>query len=301
MNRLHLARDAVTVYEALEDAGLTTAAINITCYRGRTRHLPTLPGGDDSGVRAEAVLLLQPVRVRPDRGAAGGVRSGAGIDRRLRGRRRALARDARRLRLPRLLPAGLRLRIARTRSRTMRSRRLRAATLRSARCWTPPEGRTSSSSVTRSCSVPITGRPTSSARRGWRVRSRTFQARSSPRRTAPGWCIACLSASSTRVALAPFGSTTRRPPRPCCSAKETDVIARRDGEEMRVDPTAARCATTRTRAARRAWAALHNPNAGDVVVSAPPGCRVRRPRRPAPRRAAGATARCSPAIRRCRC
>jgi hypothetical protein len=43
MNRLHLASDAVTVYEALEDAGLTTAAINITCYRGRTRHLPTLP------------------------------------------------------------------------------------------------------------------------------------------------------------------------------------------------------------------------------------------------------------------
>jgi predicted AlkP superfamily pyrophosphatase or phosphodiesterase len=44
MNRVHLARDAVTVYEALEDAGFTTAAVNITCYRGRTRHLPTLPG-----------------------------------------------------------------------------------------------------------------------------------------------------------------------------------------------------------------------------------------------------------------
>jgi hypothetical protein len=44
MNRRHLARDAVTVYEALEDAGYTTAAINITCYRGHTRHLPTLPG-----------------------------------------------------------------------------------------------------------------------------------------------------------------------------------------------------------------------------------------------------------------
>jgi len=44
MNRSHLARDAVTVYDALEDAGYTTAAINITCYRGRTRHLPTLPG-----------------------------------------------------------------------------------------------------------------------------------------------------------------------------------------------------------------------------------------------------------------
>jgi hypothetical protein len=34
----------VTIYEALEDAGLTAGAINITCYRGRTRHLPTLPG-----------------------------------------------------------------------------------------------------------------------------------------------------------------------------------------------------------------------------------------------------------------
>jgi hypothetical protein len=44
MNRLHLGTEAVTVYEALEDAGLTTAAINITCYRGRTPHLPTLPG-----------------------------------------------------------------------------------------------------------------------------------------------------------------------------------------------------------------------------------------------------------------
>ena len=44
MNRVHLGADAVTVYEAIEDAGLTAAAINITCYRGRTRHRPTLPG-----------------------------------------------------------------------------------------------------------------------------------------------------------------------------------------------------------------------------------------------------------------
>jgi len=44
LNRLHLGTDAVTIYEALEDAGLTAAAINITCYRGRTPHLPTLPG-----------------------------------------------------------------------------------------------------------------------------------------------------------------------------------------------------------------------------------------------------------------
>jgi Type I phosphodiesterase / nucleotide pyrophosphatase len=44
MNRRHLGARAVTVFEALEDAGRVAAAINITCYRGRTRHLATLPG-----------------------------------------------------------------------------------------------------------------------------------------------------------------------------------------------------------------------------------------------------------------
>ena len=44
MNAQHLSRDAVTVFESLEDAGLTTAAVNTPCYRGRTRHLPTVPG-----------------------------------------------------------------------------------------------------------------------------------------------------------------------------------------------------------------------------------------------------------------
>jgi predicted AlkP superfamily pyrophosphatase or phosphodiesterase len=44
MNAEHLSRDAVTVYEALEDDGLVTAAVNVPCYRGRTRHAATLPG-----------------------------------------------------------------------------------------------------------------------------------------------------------------------------------------------------------------------------------------------------------------
>jgi hypothetical protein len=44
MNRDHLAREAVTLFESVEDAGLTAAAVNATCYRGRTAHLPTLPG-----------------------------------------------------------------------------------------------------------------------------------------------------------------------------------------------------------------------------------------------------------------
>src|SRR5919201_3131246 len=45
MNARHLAKRAVTIYEAVEDAGLTAAAINITCYRGRHRHPPRrIPG-----------------------------------------------------------------------------------------------------------------------------------------------------------------------------------------------------------------------------------------------------------------
>ena len=44
LNARHLSRDVETIYEELEDGGLTTAAINITCYRGRHRHLPTIPG-----------------------------------------------------------------------------------------------------------------------------------------------------------------------------------------------------------------------------------------------------------------
>jgi hypothetical protein len=82
MNRLHLGTEAVTVYEALEDAGLTAAAINITA------------GADVPGLRAQALLLLHLVRVGSDRGAACGLRAVARLHRRLRGRRRSLARHA---------------------------------------------------------------------------------------------------------------------------------------------------------------------------------------------------------------
>jgi predicted AlkP superfamily pyrophosphatase or phosphodiesterase len=43
MNGQHLSSDVSTVYESLEAEGLTAAAVNITCYRGGTKHLPTLP------------------------------------------------------------------------------------------------------------------------------------------------------------------------------------------------------------------------------------------------------------------
>jgi predicted AlkP superfamily pyrophosphatase or phosphodiesterase len=44
MNAEHLAPDAVTLFESLDDAGLVTAAVNMVCYRGRTPHTATLPG-----------------------------------------------------------------------------------------------------------------------------------------------------------------------------------------------------------------------------------------------------------------
>jgi hypothetical protein len=44
LNERHLLRSTDTIYEALEDAGLTTAAINITTYRGRNRHVSPIPG-----------------------------------------------------------------------------------------------------------------------------------------------------------------------------------------------------------------------------------------------------------------
>jgi hypothetical protein len=44
MNQQHLNPNVPTIFEALEDAGLTTAAVNTACYRGRTRYRPSVPG-----------------------------------------------------------------------------------------------------------------------------------------------------------------------------------------------------------------------------------------------------------------
>lgn len=44
MNCEHLGHEAVTLFEALEDRGFRAAAVNTTCFRGRTLHQPTVPG-----------------------------------------------------------------------------------------------------------------------------------------------------------------------------------------------------------------------------------------------------------------
>jgi hypothetical protein len=43
MNAEHLGRRAVTLFEALEDAGLVTATVNFTAYRGRVAHRSSVP------------------------------------------------------------------------------------------------------------------------------------------------------------------------------------------------------------------------------------------------------------------
>ncbi len=43
MNAEHVGRGAVTIFEALEDAGLVTAAVNFTAYRGRVEHRSSVP------------------------------------------------------------------------------------------------------------------------------------------------------------------------------------------------------------------------------------------------------------------
>jgi predicted AlkP superfamily pyrophosphatase or phosphodiesterase len=44
MTQRHLSDRAVTVFESIEDAGLTPATVNYTCYRGRTIHRASVPG-----------------------------------------------------------------------------------------------------------------------------------------------------------------------------------------------------------------------------------------------------------------
>jgi predicted AlkP superfamily pyrophosphatase or phosphodiesterase len=44
LNAKHLGKNAETIFEALEGAGLVTAAVNITCYRGPHRHVASIPG-----------------------------------------------------------------------------------------------------------------------------------------------------------------------------------------------------------------------------------------------------------------
>ena len=179
MNAHHLSRNATTVFESLEDAGLTAAAVNTPATgdgRGTFRPCP----GSCARWTAPPLLLLQPLRVGRHRCAAGDQDADRWVDRRLRCRGRPMARDAGRLRLPLLLPARLRLRLSRARPRRRRGgsgaqRPGRGLLVEAAGGWT------SSCSATPSSCARITARPTSIVWRDSRTGSATRAW--SPRRT----------------------------------------------------------------------------------------------------------------------
>ena len=126
LNAEHLGKRAVTVFEALADAGLTTAAVNFTAYRGRTPHRSALPPlGTVLGPEQfffynlfESARTGAPLSWRN--------RSAGTIDQYATAVG-ALARHPRRVRLSPLLPLRLRLRLARRRARrgARRARALR--------------------------------------------------------------------------------------------------------------------------------------------------------------------------------
>jgi hypothetical protein len=60
MTQEHLSQRATTVFEAVEDAGLVPAAINFTCYRGRTPHRARVPG--IAATRASEAVVYGPRR-----------------------------------------------------------------------------------------------------------------------------------------------------------------------------------------------------------------------------------------------
>jgi hypothetical protein len=60
MTQEHLSERATTVFEAVEDAGLVPAAINFTCYRGRTAHRARVPG--IAAKRASEAVVYGPRR-----------------------------------------------------------------------------------------------------------------------------------------------------------------------------------------------------------------------------------------------
>jgi predicted AlkP superfamily pyrophosphatase or phosphodiesterase len=84
LNEHHLLRSAETIFELLEDAGLTTAAINITTYRGRNRHTSAIPGfppvyGPSGSSTTASTSRIAPAR-RSHSGRPFETRAGGSID-----------------------------------------------------------------------------------------------------------------------------------------------------------------------------------------------------------------------------
>ena len=243
MNGRHLSPGATTVFESLHDAGLTTAAVNFTCYRGRTEHRTVLPGVTRTAFGPERFFFYNLFESDDDRRAAGRPEARGGDDRRLRGRRRPLARHPRRLRLPRLLPCGLRLRLALARP----GRRRREARRRRPRGRRAARGGRRTGRVPRALrrdpAAPTTARPRCTAllRSSPPTPTSASSAGGNCARMSPSAppiararCTACRTAAK-RPARSPSASTATRRSTSSSSARTRAAVARqdRDGGPLR--------------------------------------------------------------------
>ena len=279
----------MTLFEALEDAGLVTATVNFTAYRGRVEHRSSVPLF--GSVRGPRRFFFYNVFESDETGAPLSWRNrSAGTIDAYAAAVGALARHARRLRLPPLLPLRLRLGLARARARTPRSTSSRGVTRRSARSWTPPGGldellaRYAARRPGRPRSEP---RPLGDAARGAlrRCRGRArggvepgrsgLPARRLPARRRPSWPGCSTATPAVDVSLRREGA---------------EAVARKDGEELRFAPAPepAGCSRATPRSSRhpdglrRAWTALGQPERGRAAGLPGRRGRVRRSRRAAP-------------------
>ena len=281
----------------MEDAGLVAAAVNFTCYRGRTPHAAALPGVTRAAHGPKRFFYFNIFESDETGAPLGRARPARAVGRPLRRRGRPLARHARRLRLPRLLPPGLRLRVAHGRARTRRTRRSIARTTcvaRAARAAGGPDALLERYAVvvcsdhgqTRVEVGPTSLHDSFSAAWTTRRRRRVEPGRHGlppPRCDAPASSPSGSTAAGGRDGAVPRGRRAGGAPR---GGEEGSTSSPQ--YPRRRSPTAP------------SGLALRNPNAGDVLVSPLP-VSSSRTSAAATTPAAAATARSWPATRACRC
>ena len=271
MNAEHLGERAVTVYEALEDAGFTTAAVNMTCYRGRTRApaararasaaWPSGRSGSSTTACSSRTATGAPIAVR-NRAESSVDAYAAAVGRWL------VTRDGFDFLVYYLPDYDF---ASHAPARTRPTRRCAAATTRSSRCSRPRAAWTSSSSAT-PCSAR---RPrTDACRAGGAApgRLRRLPALQPPRADAElavtasnrAGMVYALPRLRGRAARAGGPARRRRACRVVLFLEGGEAVARREGEELRFAPAGGGWTTSGDEALAadypdayaRGWAAL---------------------------------------------
>ena len=274
MNEEHLSRNAVTLYESVEDAGRVAAAVNIICYRGRTPHVARIPGVTRAAHGPKRFFFFNLFEsdetgapFRPGTRRLGGNDKYAGAVGRW-----LVTRDGFDLLVyylpdydyashaagPDAAHAALTRADDAVRALLDAAGGVDALLERYAVVVCSDHGQTR---VERADVVA-------------RIRSSASTSSWSPRRTAPGWSTTCAVAAPASWRSGSTATPRRRPSSSSRTASSSPGATEARGST---------CSATTPTASRARPAALRNPNSGDVLVSAAPGLRVHRPRRPAPR------------------